>query len=60
MNIRRDFGVETVSKGGRGVMRPPWQLLSCIETLAIAKQLKTFHGRDITVGGIKSGEVVLC
>lgn len=38
---------------------PPRQLLSCIEALAIAKKLKTFHGRDITVGGVKASEVVL-
>ena len=59
MNVRRDFGVETVSKGGRGTIRPSRQLLSCIESLAIAKKLKTFHGRDITVGGVEAGEVVL-
>ena len=36
-----------------------WQLLSSIKSLAIAKQLETFRCRDITVGGVKPGEIVL-
>ena len=60
VNGHRDFGVETISEGRPGMIGPLRPLLSCIESLSIAKQLKSFHGRDISVGGVKPGEVVLC
>ena len=41
------------------MIRPLRQLLGRIESLTITKQLETFRCRDITVGGVKPGEVVL-
>ena len=53
-----DVGVGTVS--GADIVLPLGQLLSWVESLAIAEQVETLRCRDVTVAGVKPGEVFLC
>ena len=58
MRAHRDLGVGPVI-GGRDAVRPLGLLLGGVEALAITKQLETFRRWDVTVRGVKSGEVFL-